>query len=47
MTEIAGLTPERAEASACSIEHILTFEEIAAMGERLNSMQACINEGNK
>lgn len=35
MIEIAGLPPERADAAACSMEHILTYEEIAAMGARL------------
>ena len=36
LIEIGGLVPERAEEVACSMEHILTFEEIAAMGERVN-----------
>jgi len=35
MTEVAGLAPERADEAACSMEHILTYEEIAAMGARL------------
>lgn len=36
MTEVAGLAPERADEAACNMEHILTYEEIAAMGKRLN-----------
>ena len=40
LVEIGGLTPERAETAACSMEHILTFEEIAAMGERIESLSA-------
>ena len=36
MTEIAGLVPERADEVACLIEHILTYDEIAAMGAKLN-----------
>lgn len=36
MTEMAGLSPERADEAACSIEHILTYDEISAMGTRLN-----------
>lgn len=47
MTEVAGLTPERAEAAACSIEHILTFEEISAMGERMDAMHAGIHKEQK
>lgn len=35
MTEVAGLPPERADVAACSMEHILTYEEIAAIGTRL------------
>ncbi len=36
MMEIAGLAPERADEAACLIEHILTYEEITAMGAKLN-----------
>ena len=36
MTEIAGLVPERADEVACLIEHILTYDEIAALGAKLN-----------
>lgn len=36
MTEMAGLAPERADEAACSMEHILTYDEISAMGTRLN-----------
>ncbi|MDO5471716.1 MAG: metal-dependent transcriptional regulator [Akkermansia sp.] len=36
MTEIAGLSHERADEAACLIEHILTYEEISAMGAKLN-----------
>ena len=36
MVEMAGLAPERADEAACMIEHILTYEEIASMGARLN-----------
>lgn len=35
MTEIAGLAPERADEVACLIEHILTYDEIAAMATKL------------
>ncbi len=36
MTEMAGLAPERADEAACSMEHILTYDEISAMGKRLD-----------
>ena len=36
MTEVAGLPPERADEAACSMEHILTYEEIQVIGTRLN-----------
>lgn len=36
MTEMAGLAPERADEAACSMEHILTYDEISAMGTRLD-----------
>lgn len=36
MTEMAGLPPERADEAACSMEHILTYDEISAMGTRLH-----------
>ncbi len=36
MTEVAGLPPERANEAACSMEHILTYEEIQAIGTRLS-----------
>ena len=36
MTEMAGLAPERADEAACLMEHILTYDEIAAMGAKLN-----------
>ncbi len=36
MTEIAGLPEERADVAACSMEHILTYEEIQAIGTRLS-----------
>ncbi len=35
MKEAAGLSDERADATACLIEHILTYEEITAIGERM------------
>lgn len=35
MTEVAGLPPERADEAACSMEHILTYEEIQTIGTRL------------
>lgn len=35
MHEIAGLTPDRANETACLIEHILTYEEIHGMASRL------------
>lgn len=35
MHEIAGLSEERADAAACLMEHILTYEEIHAIGEKL------------
>ena len=35
MTEVAGLPPERADEAACSMEHILTYEEIQSIGTRL------------
>lgn len=35
MTEVAGLSPERAGEAACLIEHILTYEEIAGMAAKL------------
>ncbi len=38
LVEVGGLTPERAESAACSMEHILSFEEIAAMGERMDQI---------
>ena len=38
LVEMGGLTPERAETAACSMEHILSFEEIAAMGERIEQL---------
>ena len=44
LVEIGGLTPERAETAACSMEHILTFEEIAAMGERIESLSAAFGQ---
>lgn len=37
MHEMAGLSEERADAAACLIEHILTYEEIQTIGERLNN----------
>ncbi len=36
MTEIAGLPAERADVAACSMEHILTYEEIQTIGTRLS-----------
>ena len=38
LVEVGGLTPERAESAACSMDHILSFEEIAAMGERVEQI---------
>ena len=38
LVEMGGLTPDRAETAACSMEHILSFEEIAAMGERIEQL---------
>ncbi len=38
LMDAGGLTPERAEEAACSMEHILTFEEIAAMGIRMEQL---------
>lgn len=35
MHEVAGLSEQRADAAACLIEHILTYEEIRAIGEKL------------
>lgn len=35
MQEVAGLSPERADEAACLMEHILTYEEIEGMAERL------------
>ncbi len=35
MIEVAGLPPERADEAACSMEHILTYEEIQTIGTRL------------
>lgn len=37
MIEAAGLSPKRAEAVGCLIEHILTYEEIKGIEERLNN----------
>lgn len=37
MIEAAGLTPERAEEVGCLVEHILTYEEIRGIEERLNA----------
>lgn len=37
MIEAAGLSPERAEAVGCLIEHILTYEEILGIEQRLNA----------
>ncbi len=33
--ETAGLSPERADAAACQMEHVLTYEEIDAIARRL------------
>lgn len=35
MHEVAGLTPARADETACLIEHILTYEEIEGMARSL------------
>lgn len=35
MREAAGLSPERADAAACIMEHILTYDEIRGIGRRL------------
>ena len=40
LVEIAGLAPERAEIAACNMEHILSFDEIDAMGLRLEQLTA-------
>lgn len=40
LAEFAGLSQDRAETAACHMEHILTFEEIAAMGRKLEQIRA-------
>lgn len=35
--EVAGLSEERADAAACLIEHILTYDEIQTIGERMGN----------
>ena len=35
MCEVAGLTPERADEAACHMEHILSYEEIASIAQKL------------
>lgn len=40
MHEVAGLSEQRADESACLMEHILTFEEIEGMARRLDGLKA-------
>ncbi len=35
MQQPVGLSPERADETACMMEHILTYEEISAIGRQL------------
>lgn len=39
MREIAGLNEQRADESACLIEHILTFEEIEGVARRMDAIK--------
>ncbi len=36
LIEAAGLSPERADETACQMEHLLTYEEIDAIAQRLS-----------